>query len=174
MSTLTLIFRIVISTSKLTYQYFSVSLFPLNFNTEMNSDNFHIIESLNLLLVSHHSTFKKENIESILNEFDVNPFFTNGVKALIDMRKAVILANMDEIKEISVLVFEKLKDRNIDKLAILIDTSQINKVVEFVKAYQQSSNYQVFAKLEGALHWLKIPSERKEQIEVKLDYLERH
>ncbi len=62
----------------------------------------------------------------------------------------------------------------IKKLAILINAPQINMVVEYVKAYQQSSKYQVFDNLDGAMHWLKIPAERKDQIKVKLDYLETH
>jgi len=51
---------------------------------------------------------------------------------------------------------------------------KINKVVEFIKAYKQSSKFQVFPNIEGVMHWLKIPNERKMQIEVKLDYLETH
>lgn len=141
----------------------------------MNADdNFHFIESLGLIIVSHHNTLKQQNIETILNEFDDNPFFAKGIKVLVDMRKANIKVNSDEIKEISSLVYEKINDKQIEKIAILIDTSQINKVVEFVKSYQQSSKYQVFPNLEGAMHWLKIHMERKEQIEIKLEYLVKH
>lgn len=138
------------------------------------NDSFHLIESLNLLIVSHHNTLHQRNVETILHEFDVNPFFAKGVIVLIDMRKADIMVDSDEIKEVSSLIFKKFNDRNIKKLAILIDAPQINKVVEFVKLYQQSCKYQVFANLESAMHWLKIPSERKEQIEVKLEYLQNH
>lgn len=141
----------------------------------MNTDDsFHFIESLGLIIVSHHHTLQQKNIEKILNEFEVNPFFSKGVKVLIDMRKADIKANQDEIKEISSLVFEKINDKKIEKLAILTGTPQINKVVEFVKAYQQSTKYQVFSNLEGALHWLKIPMDRKERINITLDYLVNH
>jgi len=134
-------------------------------------DSFHFIESLKLIVVSHHSNVEQQNVERILNEFDTNPYFLKADKALIDMRKANIKVDSEAIKETSSLVYQKLNDKGIDKLAILIDTPQINKVVEYVKAYQQSSKYQVFANLEGALHWLKIPADRKEQIEVKLNYL---
>ena len=138
----------------------------------MNSgDSFHFIESLKMIIVSHHSNVEQQNVESILNEFDTNPYFLKANLALIDMRKANIKVDSEVIKETSSLVYKKLNDKGIDKLAILIDTPQINKVVEYVKAYQQSSKYQVFANLEGAMHWLKIPADRKEQIEVKLNYL---
>jgi hypothetical protein len=141
----------------------------------MNSgDSFHFIESLNLIIISHHDTLEQKNIEKVLTEFEVNPYLAKGVNVLIDVRKANITVKLEEIKAISSLVFAKLNGSKIEKQAILTDTPQINKVVEFVKAYQQSSKYQVFANLEGAMHWLKIPHERKMQIEVKLDYLETH
>lgn len=141
----------------------------------MNSgDSFHFIESLKLIVVSHHSNVEQQNVESILNEFDTNPYFSSADKVLIDMRKAEIKVDSEVIKKTSTLVYNKLSGKGIQNLAILIDTPQINKVVEYVKAYQQSSKYQVFANLEGALHWLKIPADRKEQIEVKLNYLEKH
>lgn len=138
------------------------------------SDSFHLFESLNLLIISHHTTFHQHNIETVLNEFEVNPYFTKGINVLIDMRKAEIMLDADEIREISKLVFSKLSDKEIEKFAILVDTPQMNKVVEFVKAYQQSSKYQVFPILEAAMHWLKIPSDRKEQIEIKLNFLQNH
>ncbi len=137
----------------------------------ISGDSFHFIECLKLLIVSHHNKMQRQNVENLLKEFDTNPFFDQADKVLIDMRKADIKVDSDEIKATSSLVYAKLKDKNIDKLAILIDAPQINKVVEYVKAYQQSSKYQVFANLESAMHWLKIPAERKEQIEVKLTYL---
>lgn len=141
----------------------------------MNSgDSFHFIESMGLMIVSHHSKMHKRNVEGILNEFGVNPYFAKADKVLIDMRKAEIKVNSDEIKATSSLVFNKLNDKKIKKFAILVHTPQINKVVEFVKAYKESSKYQVFARLEGAMHWLKIPAGRKEQIELKLNYLEKH
>lgn len=136
-------------------------------------DSFHFIESLGLIIVSHHSQMQQQNVESILKEFETNPFFSKADKVLIDMRKAEIKVDLDEIKETSALVYSNLNDKGIDKFALLVDTPQINKVVEFVKAYQESSKYQVFPNLEGAMHWLKIPAERKNQIEVKLGYLEK-
>lgn len=137
----------------------------------ISGNSYHFIESLRLLIVCHHSKMRQQNVESILREFETNPFFAQADKVLIDMRKAEIKVDSDEIKATSSLVYKKLNGKNIEKYAILIDAPQINKVVEYVKTYQQSSKYQVFAILEGAMHWLKIPAERKEQIEVKLAYL---
>lgn len=137
-------------------------------------DSFHFIESLSLIIISHHDVLQQQNIEKVLAQFEVNPFFAKGVNILIDVRKANITVYLDEIKAISTLVYTKLNDSRIEKLAILTDTPQINKVVEFVKSYKQPSKYQVFANIEGAMHWMKIPNERKTQIEVKLDYLVTH
>lgn len=141
----------------------------------MNSgDSFHFVESLGLIIVSHHDALQQQNIDKVLSEFEVNPYFAKGVNVLIDVRKANIVSNMEEIKAISLLVYRKLNGSKLEKLAILTDTPQLNKVVKFVKVYKQSSKYQVFPNLEGAMHWLKIPMNRKTQIEVKLDYLEKY
>ncbi len=78
----------------------------------MNSgDSFHFIESLGLIIVSHHSKMQQQNVVGILNEFEVNPFFAKAVMVLIDMRKAEIRVDSDEIKETSSLVFKKLNDK---------------------------------------------------------------
>lgn len=75
---------------------------------------------------------QQQNVETLLKEFDTNPFFAEAEKVLIDMRKADIKVDIDEIKETSSLVYAKLNDKNIEKFAILIDAPQINKVVEYV------------------------------------------
>lgn len=91
---------------------------------------------------------------------------------IVDIRAAIINMNEDDIKEACTFMYENLQQSSIKKLAILVLTpEQTSKAVEFVHHYKQSSLYQVFNFLDAALSWLKIASEYKSQVEIKLEYL---
>ncbi|NQU33825.1 MAG: hypothetical protein HQ521_11360 [Bacteroidetes bacterium] len=138
----------------------------------MNSnENFHIIESLGLTLVSHTKILNQQSIEAIISGLVQNPFFRDKFLVLIDIRDADIKMTSNEIVISSQLVYEGLKETGIKKFAILASAAQMNKAVEFVHAYRESSKYQVFSSLNATLYWLGITIERKSQIQVKLDYL---
>ncbi len=138
----------------------------------MNSnENFHIIESLGLTLVSHNKILNQQSIETIISGLVQNPFFRDKFLVLIDIRDADIKMTSNEIAISSQMVYEGLKETGIKKFAILASAAQMNKAVKFVHAYRESSKYQVFLSLDATLYWLGITIERKSQIQVKLDYL---
>jgi len=134
-------------------------------------ENIHIIESLRLLLVSHHNLLNQESIGRTIAEVNTNPFFREEYLILIDIRNAKIEIDTDEIEELATFVFEKLGHTALQKFAVLASNAQTDKTVHFVRNYKHSSKYQIFSTLEAALNWLKIPQQRKSQIQLKLDYL---
>ncbi len=89
---------------------------------------------------------------------------------LIDIRKAIIELDSDEIADLSNFVYEHLGHTSLRKFAILSPNAHLSKTVQFVRNYKHSSKYQVFTTLEPLLNWLKIPQSRKRQIQIKLDH----
>ena len=81
--------------------------------------------------------------------------------------------NFEEIEDLSHFVFDNIDHTGLKKFAILASESQLNKAVQYVRSYKHSSKYQVFSALEPALHWQKVPQNRKTQIELKPGYLSR-
>ena len=137
-----------------------------------SNENFHIIESLGLIIVSHNHLLDQISVEKIINEIKSNPFFKEEYFVLIDIRRANIKMNSEDIQDLSNYVYDILKETVLKKFAILASESQMNKTVEFIRAYRESSKYQIFLSLHAALSWLSIPVERKHQVQVKLNYLE--
>lgn len=137
------------------------------------AENIHIIESLRLVIVTHNSLLNQQSVSNVITELGSNPFFQEEYFVLIDIRNADTNLTIEEIEHLSSFVYENLNETGLKKFAILATKSQINKTVHFVRNYKHSSKYQVFSSLEPALFWLKIPQERKSQIEIKLDYLHR-
>jgi len=138
-----------------------------------SSENLHIIESLGLIIVSHNNLLDQQSVERVINNLKSNPFFQKEYSILIDIRKANADLNFVEIEDLSQFVFENIDDTGLNKFAILTSDSLLNKAVQYVRSYKHSSKYQVFSALEPALHWLKVPQNRKPQIELKLGYLSR-
>jgi len=136
-----------------------------------SNENFHIIESLGLIIVSHNNLLNQQSVEKIITEIKENPFFKEEYFVLIDIRNSYIKMTSEEVENMSDYVYDNLNETGLKKFAILASALQLNKAVEFVLNYKQSSKYQVFSTLEAALYWLKIPLQRKSQIEIKLDYL---
>jgi len=136
-------------------------------------ENIHIIESLRLLLVSNHDLLNQESIGRTIAEVHINPFFREEYIILIDIRNAKIEIDTDEIEELATFVFEKLGHTALQKFAVLATNAQTDKIVQFVRSYRHSSKYQVFSTFEAALNWLKIPQQRKSQVQLKLDYLKQ-
>uniref|UniRef100_UPI0032179BEC hypothetical protein n=1 Tax=uncultured Draconibacterium sp. TaxID=1573823 RepID=UPI0032179BEC len=138
-----------------------------------SSENLHIIESLGLIIVSHNNVLDQESVERVITDLKNNPFFRTEYSILIDIRNANTELNFEEIEDLSHFVFDNIDETGLGKFAILASESQLNKAVQYVRSYRHSSKYQVYSRLEAALHWLKIPQNRKPQIEFKLGYLSR-
>ncbi|WP_372649824.1 hypothetical protein [Draconibacterium sp.] len=136
-----------------------------------SSENLHIIESLGLIIVSHNNLLDQQSVERVITDLKSNPFFRKEYSILIDIRKANTGLNFAEIEDLSHFVFDKIDDTGLNKFAILTSESLLNKAVQYVRSYKHSSKYQVFSALEPALHWLKVPQDRKSQIDLKLSYL---
>ena len=62
-------------------------------------NGYNFIESLRLLIVSHHNKMHQQNGERVLNEFDTNTFFDQAEKILIDIRKAEIKVDFESLKK---------------------------------------------------------------------------
>ncbi|WP_319503275.1 hypothetical protein [uncultured Draconibacterium sp.] len=138
-----------------------------------SSENLHIIESLRLIIVSHNNLLDQQSVERVITDLKSNPFFRKEYCILIDIRSANTELNFEEIEDLSNFVFDNIDDTGLNKFAILASESQLNKAVQYVRSYKHSSKYQVFSALEPVLHWLKVPQNRKTQIELKLAYLSR-
>ncbi|AHW62142.1 hypothetical protein SAMN05444285_105120 [Draconibacterium orientale] len=138
-----------------------------------SSENLHIIESLGLIIVSHNNLLDQQSVERVITDLKSNPFFRKEYSILIDIRKANTGLNFAEIEDLSQFVFDHIDDTGLNKFAILASESLLNKAVQYVRSYKHSSKYQVFSALEPAMHWLKVPQDRKPQIELKLGYLSR-
>ena len=138
-----------------------------------SSENLHIIESLGLIIISHNNLLDQQSVERVITDLKSNPFFRKEYSVLIDIRNANTPLNFAEIEDLSQFVFENIDDTGLKKFAILASESLLNKAVQYVRSYKHSSKYQVFSALEPALHWLKVPQNRKTQIELKLAYLSR-
>ncbi|WP_297097143.1 hypothetical protein [uncultured Draconibacterium sp.] len=136
-----------------------------------SSENLHIVESLGLIIVSHNNLLDQQSVERVINNLKSNPFFQKEYSILIDIRNASTELNFKEIEDLSHIVFDNIDDTGLNKFAILTSESLLNKAVQYVRSYKHSSKYQVFSALEPALYWLKVPQERKSQIELKLGYL---
>ena len=136
-----------------------------------SSENLHIIESLGLIIVSHNNLLDQQSVERVITDLRNNPFFRKEYSILIDIRNAKADLNFVEIEDLSHFVFDNIDDTGLNKFAILTSESLLNKAVQYVRSYKHSSKYQVFSALEPALHWLKVPQDRKSQIELKLSYL---
>ncbi|WP_297098879.1 hypothetical protein [uncultured Draconibacterium sp.] len=136
-----------------------------------SSENLHIIESLGLIIVSHNNLLDQQSVERVITDLKSNPLFRKEYSILIDIRKANTGLNFAEIEDLSHFVFDKIDDTGLNKFAILTSESLLNKAVQYVRSYKHSSKYQVFSALEPALHWLKVPQDRKSQIDLKLSYL---
>ena len=136
-----------------------------------SSENLHIIESLGLIIVSHNNVLDQQSVERVITDLKSNPFFRKEYSILIDIRKANTELNFEEIEDLSHFVFENIDDTGLKKFAILTSESLLNKAVQYVRSYKHSSKYQVFSALEPALHWLKVPQDRKSQVEIKLKHL---
>jgi hypothetical protein len=136
-----------------------------------SNENFHIIENLGLIIVSHNDILNQESIETIISGLISNPFFKHKYNVLIDVRSSEITLTSEEIEMLSNFVYNNLKEIGIKKFALLASASQTNKAAEFVSNYRQSSRYQAFSSIDAALYWLGIPIERKPQIKIKLRYL---
>ena len=136
-----------------------------------SSENLHIIESLGLIIVSHNNLLDQQSVERVITDLKNNPFFRKEYSILIDIRKANTELNFVEIEDLSQFVFDNIDDTGLNKFAILTSESLLNKAVQYVRSYKHSSKYQVFSALEPALHWLKVPQDRKSQIDLKLSYL---
>ncbi|WP_321345081.1 hypothetical protein [uncultured Draconibacterium sp.] len=136
-----------------------------------SSENLHIIESLGLIIVSHNNLLDQQSVERVITDLKSNPFFRKEYSILIDIRKANTGLNFAEIEDLSHFVFENIDDTGLNKFAILTSESLLNKAVQYVRSYKHSSKYQVFSALEPALNWLKVPQDRKFQIDLKLSYL---
>ena len=141
----------------------------------MNSnDNFHIIENMGLIVVSHDDMFSQEKIKDVILDLVSNPFFKRGYDVLIDIRNSVIILTSKEIEVLRKFIINYLKEFGINKFALLSTSSRINTAVEFVRHYRQSSRYRVFSSTDDALYWLGIPYERKPQVKIVLTYLEEN
>ncbi|WP_319481265.1 hypothetical protein [uncultured Draconibacterium sp.] len=138
-----------------------------------SSENLHIIESLGLIIVSHNNVLDQQSVERVITDLNNNPFFRKEYCILIDIRSANTELNFEEIEDLSNFVFDNIDETGLNKFAILASESQLNKAVQYVRSYKHSSKYQVFSALEPALHWLKVPQDRKSQVELKLGYLSR-
>lgn len=136
-----------------------------------SSENLHIIESLGLIIVSHNNLLDQQSVERVITDLKNNPFFRKEYSILIDIRNANTGLNFVEIEDLSHFVFDNIDDTGLNKFAILASESLLNKAVQYVRSYKHSSKYQVFSALEPALHWLKVPLDRKSQIDLKLSYL---
>ncbi|WP_372649106.1 hypothetical protein [Draconibacterium sp.] len=136
-----------------------------------SSENLHIIESLGLIIVSHNNLLNQQSVERVITDLKNNPFFRKEYSILIDIRKANTELNFVEIEDLSQFVFDNIDDTGLNKFAILTSELLLNKAVQYVRSYKHSSKYQVFSALEPALHWLKVPQDRKSQIDLKLSYL---
>lgn len=136
-----------------------------------SNENVHIVESLGLIIVSHNDLLNQQSVERVISTLKSNPFFSKEYCILIDIRNATTGLNFEEIEDLSNFVFDNIDDTGLNKFAILASESQLNKAVHYVRNYRHSSKYQVFSNLEAALHWLKIPQDRKPQVEIKLGYL---
>ena len=79
----------------------------------------------------------------------------------------------EEIQVLSNFVYESLKDSGSKKIALLVSSVQSGKVVDFVHLYRESSRFQVFLSVTAALFWLNIPMVRKDQVAIKLSYLNK-
>jgi len=138
-----------------------------------SNENFHIIESLGLVIVSHNNLLNQDSVGNIITKIKSNPFFKEEYFILIDIRNAKIELDSEEIENLSDFVYDNLKDTGLKKFAIIASESQLNKAVGFVRSYKHSSKFQIFSNIEAALYWLKKPQQNKEQIEIKINYL-RH
>ncbi|WP_321995573.1 hypothetical protein [Draconibacterium orientale] len=138
-----------------------------------SSENLHIIESLGLIIVSHNNLLDQQSVERVITDLKNNPFFRKEYSILIDIRNANTKLNFEEIEDLSHFVFDNIDETGLGKFAILASESQLNKAVQYVRSYRHSSKYQVYSRLEAALHWLKVPQNRIPQIELKLGYLSR-
>ncbi len=138
-----------------------------------SSENLHIIENLGLIIVSHNNLLDQQSVERVITDLKSNPFFRKEYSILIDIRNANTQLNFAEIEDLSHFVFDNIDHTGLKKFAILASESLLNKAVQYVRSYKHSSKYQVFSALEPALHWLKVPQNRKTQIELKLAYLSR-
>lgn len=138
-----------------------------------SSENLHIIESLGLIIVSHNNLLDQQSVERVITDLRNNPFFRKEYSILIDIRNAKADLNFVEIEDLSHFVFDNIDDTGLNKFAILTSESLLNKAVQYVRSYKHSSKYQVFSALEPAMHWLKVPQNRKTPIELKLAYLSR-
>ncbi len=134
-------------------------------------ENLHIVESLGLLIVSHNNLVDQSSVDKIITKIKSNPFFKEEYFVLIDITKANIQQSSEDIENLSNFVYDNLKETGLKKFAILATSAQLNRAVEFVHNYKQSSKYQVFSTLEAALNWLRIPQQNKQQIEIKINYL---
>ena len=138
-----------------------------------SSESLHIIESLGLIIVSYNNLLDQQSVEQVITNLKSNPFLRKEYFILIDIRNANTELNFVEIEDLSNFVFDNIDDTGLNKFAILASESLLNKAVQYVRSYKHSSKYQVFSALEPALHWLKVPQDRKTQIELKLGYLAR-
>ncbi|WP_163717592.1 hypothetical protein [Mangrovibacterium lignilyticum] len=121
------------------------------------------------MIISHRNLLNKETIGRIITEINAIPFLREDYFVLIDIRKAIIELDSDEIADLSNFVYDQL-DHRLQKFAILSPNAHLSKTVQFVRNYKHSSKYQVFTTLEPLLNWLKVPQSRKYQIQIKLDY----
>ena len=138
-----------------------------------SNENFHIVESLGLVIISHNNLLNQDSVDNIITKIKSNPFFKEEYFVLIDIRNAKIELDSEEIDNLSDFVYANLKETGLKKFAILASELQLNKAVDFVRSYKHSSKFQIFSNLEAALYWLKKPQQNKQQIEIKLNYL-RH
>jgi len=136
-----------------------------------SNENFHIIESLGLVIVSHNNLLNQDSVNNVITKIKSNPFFNEEYFVLIDIRNAKVELDSEEIEKLSDFVYANLKETGLKKFAILTSESQLNKAIEFVRYYRHSSKFQIFSNLEAALYWLKKPQQNKQQIEIKLNYL---
>ncbi|WP_319590195.1 hypothetical protein [uncultured Draconibacterium sp.] len=136
-----------------------------------SSENLYIIESLGLIIVSHNNLLNQQSVERVITDLKNNPFFRKEYSILVDIRNANTELNFEEIEDLSQFVFDNIDDTGLNKIAILTSESLLNKAVQYVRSYKHSSKYQVFSALEPALHWLKVPQDRKSQVEIRLKHL---
>ena len=136
-----------------------------------SSENLYIIESLGLIIVSHNNLLNQQSVERVITDLKNNPFFRKEYSIFVDIRNANTELNFEEIEDLSQFVYDNIDDTGLNKIAILTSESLLNKAVQYVRSYKHSSKYQVFSALEPALHWLKVPQDRKSQIDLKLSYL---
>ena len=97
-----------------------------------SNENFHIIESLGLVIVSHYNLINQDSVDKIIKEVNRDPFFREDYFVLLDIRNAKIELNSEDIENLSNFVYDNLKDTGLKEFAILASELQQNKDIEFV------------------------------------------